>query len=224
MRKSIAALSLCCPPRLGKLNSREPGKSRLGQMQCTYLFYLSCSFISCYKWPWQLTTTDHPPPPTPTPRTHASSEERPIIIKTTQIRDKQWLQETESGGDAAFLVCVCVLCGSTGGGGGGRWCGGALHCDENSAVSGRDLVKFFVWALPQHILCPSLYSSMRSQQPRYYNRLARFSSFFLLDTFFKSLTKNILFKTCLLDDVLCGRKALWGFIQWAIYRKLQQTS
>lgn len=32
-----------------------------------------------------------------------------IIIKNTQIRDKQRLQETESGGDAAVGVCVCSL-------------------------------------------------------------------------------------------------------------------
>lgn len=77
-------------------HDREPGKSWVGQMRRTYLFICwSRSFISRYKWPWRLTTTDSPPPTPPSPVLPSSASLRHdlcvINIKNTQITEEQWI-------------------------------------------------------------------------------------------------------------------------------------
>lgn len=95
---------------------RRGAWERLGGSNAVHLFiYLSRSFISRYKWPWRLTTTESPTPP-PLAQTRLVCEEGVIIIKNTQIREEQWilLQAGEGdGGDIFFFPSLFgggVLC------------------------------------------------------------------------------------------------------------------
>lgn len=108
MRKSIVALSLCStllPPHPPSPH-RPRAWEKLGGSDAVHLFiYLSRSFISRYKWPWRLTTTESPTPAVlPLPQTWLVCEEGVINIKNTQISEEQWIQLEAGEGKLEVLT------------------------------------------------------------------------------------------------------------------------
>lgn len=83
---------------------------KLGGSDAVHLFiYLSRSFISRYKWPWRLTTTESPTAALlPLPQTRLVCEEGVINIKNTQISEEQWI--LLEAGEGKLEVLTFSLC------------------------------------------------------------------------------------------------------------------
>lgn len=76
------------PPSPPPHNAQEPGKSWVGQTQCTYLFIWDAHSSAVTNDPggWRPLN-----PQPPLPQTGLVCEEGAIIIKNTQIREEQWI-------------------------------------------------------------------------------------------------------------------------------------